>query len=80
VIFEILPKLTKIIQLKVKCVPAPVMEAYMGVQVQLRTFSASALYGGDWSASRPGRFHTGQGNDEDRLTNEPPVNYCVETK
>jgi len=78
-IFEILPKLNKLIQLKGEYVPVPVMEAYVVVQLQLHTFSAAALYGGNWSASRPGRFHTGQDNNEDSLTDEPPVNHCTET-
>jgi hypothetical protein len=32
------------------------MEAYWGVEVYLRTFLASALDGGEWSASRPDCF------------------------
>jgi len=79
-IFEILQKLKKLIQLKGEYVAVPVREAYVIVQLQLHTFSASALYGGDWSASRPGRFHTGQGNNKDSLTDEPPVNHCTGTK
>jgi hypothetical protein len=50
------------------------------VHVELQTFSASALYGGDWLASRPDRFHTRQGNDKDSITDEPPVNHCTKAK
>jgi hypothetical protein len=32
------------------------MKAYGGVDVQLRVFLISALVGGEWSASRLGRF------------------------
>jgi hypothetical protein len=32
------------------------MKVYLGVEVQLHAFLTSALDGGDWSASRPGRF------------------------
>jgi hypothetical protein len=32
------------------------MKAYWGVEVQLHAFSISVLDGGEWSASRPGRF------------------------
>jgi hypothetical protein len=32
------------------------MMAYWGVEVQLYAFLTSALDGGEWSASRPGRF------------------------
>jgi hypothetical protein len=31
------------------------MKAHWGVEIQLHTFLASALDGGEWSASRPGR-------------------------
>jgi hypothetical protein len=31
------------------------MKAYWGEEVQLHTFLTSALDGGEWSASRPGR-------------------------
>jgi hypothetical protein len=31
-------------------------KAYWGVEVQLHAFLTSALDGGEWSASRPGRF------------------------
>jgi hypothetical protein len=33
-----------------------VMKAYWGVEVYLYSFLTSALDGGKWSASRPGRF------------------------
>jgi hypothetical protein len=46
----------------------------------MHTFSATALYGDDWLTSRSGRFHTGQGNDKDSKTDEPPVNHCTKTK
>jgi hypothetical protein len=39
--------------------------AYGGVDVQIHIFLTSALAGGEWSASRPGRFYP-QGK-------EPPV-------
>jgi hypothetical protein len=32
------------------------MKAYRGVEVQLYAFLTSVLGGGEWSASRPGRF------------------------
>jgi hypothetical protein len=32
------------------------MKAYGGVDVQIHTFLTSALVGGEWSPSRPGRF------------------------
>jgi hypothetical protein len=32
------------------------MKAYGGVDVQIHIFLTSALAGGEWSASRPGRF------------------------
>jgi hypothetical protein len=32
------------------------MKAYWVVEVQLQTFLTSAVYGGEWSASRSGRF------------------------
>jgi hypothetical protein len=36
------------------------MKAYGGVNVQIHIFLTSALAGGEWSASRPGRFTPGQ--------------------
>jgi hypothetical protein len=35
------------------------MKTYGGVDVQIHVFLTSALVGGDWSASRPGRFSLG---------------------
>jgi hypothetical protein len=35
------------------------MKAYGGVHVQINIFLTSALVGGEWSASRPGRFAPG---------------------
>jgi hypothetical protein len=32
------------------------MKAYGGVDVQINMFLTSAVVGGEWSASRPGRF------------------------
>jgi hypothetical protein len=32
------------------------MKVYWGVEIQLLAFLTSALDGGEWSASRPGRF------------------------
>jgi len=32
------------------------MKRYEGVEVQQYAFITSSLYGGEWSASRPGRF------------------------
>jgi hypothetical protein len=32
------------------------MKAYWGVEVYLHAFLTSTLVGGEWSASRPGRF------------------------
>jgi hypothetical protein len=40
------------------------MKAYEGVDVLIHIFLISALVGGEWSASRSGRFNTGK---------EPPV-------
>jgi hypothetical protein len=36
------------------------MKAYGGVDVQTHVFLTSALVGGEWSASRPGRFTPGE--------------------
>jgi hypothetical protein len=36
------------------------MKAYGGVDVEIHVFMTSALVGGEWSASRPGRFITGE--------------------
>jgi hypothetical protein len=35
------------------------MKAYGGVDVWIHTFLTSVLFGGKWSASRPGRFTPG---------------------
>jgi hypothetical protein len=36
------------------------METYGGVEVQIHLFLTSALFGGEWSASRPGCFAPGE--------------------
>jgi hypothetical protein len=36
------------------------MKAYGGVDVQVHIFLTSVLVGGEWSASRPGRFTPGE--------------------
>jgi hypothetical protein len=36
------------------------MKAYVGVDVQSHIFLTSALVGGEWSKSRPGRFTPGE--------------------
>jgi hypothetical protein len=36
------------------------MKAYGGVNVQIHVFFTTALVGGEWSASRPGRFTPGE--------------------
>jgi hypothetical protein len=36
------------------------MKAKVGMDVQIHIFLTSALVGGEWSASRPGRFTTGE--------------------
>jgi hypothetical protein len=36
------------------------MKAYGGVDVQIHIFLTSALAGGEWSASRPCRFTSGE--------------------
>jgi hypothetical protein len=36
------------------------MKAYGGVDVYIHIFLTSALAGGEWSASRPGRFTAGE--------------------
>jgi hypothetical protein len=35
------------------------MKAYGGVDVQIHNFLTTALVGGEWSVSRPGRFTPG---------------------
>jgi hypothetical protein len=35
------------------------MKAYGGMDVYIHIFLTSALVGGEWSASRPGRFNPG---------------------
>jgi hypothetical protein len=37
------------------------MKAYGGVDVYIHIFLTSALFGGEWSASRPGRFTPREG-------------------
>jgi hypothetical protein len=37
------------------------MKAYGGVDVQIHIFLTAALVGGEWSASRPGHFTSGEG-------------------
>jgi hypothetical protein len=37
------------------------MKMYRGVEVWFHVFLASALFGGEWSSSRPGRFTHGEG-------------------
>jgi hypothetical protein len=37
------------------------MKTYGGVDVYIHVFFTSALVGGEWSASRPGRFTPGEG-------------------
>jgi hypothetical protein len=37
------------------------MKTYGGVEVYVHVFLTSALVGGEWSASRPGRFTPGKG-------------------
>jgi hypothetical protein len=44
------------------------MKAYGGVDVEIHIFLTSALVGGEWSASRPGRFTPGK---------EPPGTHCI---
>jgi hypothetical protein len=36
------------------------MKTYWGVDVQIHAFLTSALGGGEWSDSRPGRFNLGE--------------------
>jgi hypothetical protein len=36
------------------------MKTYGGVDIYIHVFSTSALVGGEWSASRPGRFTPGE--------------------
>jgi hypothetical protein len=36
------------------------MKAYGGVDVQIHVFLISAVVGGEWSVSRPGRFTRGE--------------------
>jgi hypothetical protein len=45
------------------------MKAYGGVDVYIHTFFTSTLAGGEWSASRPGRF-----TSEERA---PPRTYWI---
>jgi hypothetical protein len=44
------------------------MNAYGGEVVQIHNFLTSALVGGEWSASLPGRFNPGKG---------PPRTHCI---
>jgi hypothetical protein len=44
------------------------MKAYGAVDVQIHIFLTSALVGGEWSASRPGRFTTGE---------RAPGSHCI---
>jgi hypothetical protein len=37
------------------------MKTYAGVDAEIRVFFISALVGGEWSASRPGRFTPEEG-------------------
>jgi hypothetical protein len=37
------------------------MKTYEGVDVYIHIFLTSALVGGEWSASHPGRFTPGEG-------------------
>jgi hypothetical protein len=43
---------------KGKVVPVRITKAYVGIHVKVHAFSASAVYGAEWSASHSGRFHT----------------------
>jgi len=36
------------------------MKTYGGIEVEIHTFLTSALHGDKWSASRSGRFTTGE--------------------
>jgi hypothetical protein len=49
------------------------MKAYDGVHVYIHIFLTSALVGGEWSASRPGRFTPGKEPQypSDRRLGEP---------
>jgi len=38
-----------------------IMKLYVGVEVQLHSFLTSAIDGGEWSASRSGRFAPNEG-------------------
>jgi hypothetical protein len=42
------------------CLKYDAMKTYRGMEVQLHAFLTSALHGGEWSASRPGRFTFGE--------------------
>jgi hypothetical protein len=44
------------------------MKAYWGLDVYIHIFLTSALVGGEWSASRPGRFTLGE---------RSPGTHCV---
>jgi hypothetical protein len=44
------------------------MKTYGGVDVWIHVFLTSALVGGEWSASRPGRFTPGE---------RAPGTYCM---
>jgi hypothetical protein len=45
---------------KVKVIKHYAMKAYEGVDVYIHVFLTSALVGGEWLASRPGRFTPGE--------------------
>jgi hypothetical protein len=52
------------------------MNTYVEVEVQLHAFLTSALNGGEWSGSRPGRFAPGENlqvpiGQEDGWATEP---------
>jgi hypothetical protein len=43
------------------------MKAYLGVDVKIHIFWTSAQAGGEWSASRPGRFNPGESSPQTGL-------------
>jgi hypothetical protein len=53
------------------------MKVHWGVEVQLHQFLTSALDGGEWSASRPGRFSLRERNPDTHWSLGGPQGWSV---